>query len=99
MTQIPPYLFLFLVGSYSIGDKVIGTVVEADNKGAYVDIGSKTSAYIAADEFAISKPENPANFFAPGEQREFLVIKADRPDEAIRLSLRRVKLTEERIMP
>ena len=39
--------------NYKVGDKVTGTVFKIDNRGAYVDVGAKSSAFVPNGECSV----------------------------------------------
>lgn len=62
-----------------IGDKVVGTVYEVDDEGAYVEIGQKASGFVPLSECSFAKLKTPLEVLRVGMTREFLVV--DREDE------------------
>jgi len=50
-----PILSLF---SLQVGDKITGNVYSVDQKGAYVDVGGKSAAFVPANELSLSSVSN-----------------------------------------
>jgi len=81
----------------NVGDKVKGVVVSVEgNKGVHVDIGGKTSAWLPSQEVALTKIDKLTNYLAPGEEREFVIVKDDRrnPLGAMTLSLKSILMEQ-----
>eukprot|EP00798_Chlamydomonas_sp_ICE-L_P004537 gene4537-14706_t len=58
-----------------IGDKLLGTVYEIDDDGAYVEIGQKASGFVPISECAFTKLKTPLEVLRVGMQREFMVVE------------------------
>ncbi len=57
---------------FSPGDVVAGTVFSLEPRGALIDIGAKTAAYIPIQEMSINRIDNPDEVLQSNETREFL---------------------------
>eukprot|EP00798_Chlamydomonas_sp_ICE-L_P009722 gene9722-7593_t len=58
-----------------IGDKILGTVYEIDDDGAYVEIGQKASGFVPISEVAFTKLKTPLEVLRVGMKREFMVVE------------------------
>lgn len=56
---------------FSPGDVVPGTVFSIEPKGALIDIGAKTAAYIPVQELSINRVDDPSEVLQANETREF----------------------------
>lgn len=73
---------------FQLGNKVMGTVMEVDEDGAYIEIGAKCTAYVPLHECSFAKLKSPLEVLRPGMRREFLVVEEeDRYTGQITLSL------------
>jgi len=77
---------------FKVGDKVTGSIFNVDNRGAYVDIGAKASAFMPMAEAAIVKLESLDEVLSVGETREFEIIYENDAEGSLTLSLRRMQL-------
>jgi small subunit ribosomal protein S1 len=66
--------------------RISGRIIEVRGADVFVDIGSKSEAFLALDEFAEGQPPQP------GEQHTFMIQGIDSESGLMRLSLREVKL-------
>ncbi|KAF5830247.1 plastid ribosomal protein S1 [Dunaliella salina] len=62
-----------------VADKVMGTVYELDDDGAYVEIGQKASGFVPLTECSFAKLKSPYEVLRVGMTREFVVV--DEEDE------------------
>mmetsp|Transcript_9623 Transcript_9623/g.35260 ORF Transcript_9623/g.35260 Transcript_9623/m.35260 type:complete len:391 (-) Transcript_9623:224-1396(-) len=77
--------------NFKVGDKVVGTVFKVDNKGAFVDVGAKSSCFLPLVEAAIVRPPKLEEMLQPGDQKEFAIIRENDYDGSLTLSLRRIE--------
>lgn len=59
---------------YAVGDRVVGTVSLVDEKGAFVDVGGKSPAWVPLQEMSSFKVEDATQVLATGQEREFQVV-------------------------
>ncbi|GAB4354196.1 MAG: 30S ribosomal protein S1 [Cyanophyceae cyanobacterium] len=76
---------------FSPGDTVAGTVFSIEPRGALIDIGAKTSAYIPIQEMSINRIESPDEVLQPNETREFFILADENEDGQLTLSIRRIE--------
>ncbi|HIK37995.1 MAG: 30S ribosomal protein S1 [Geminocystis sp.] len=76
---------------FSPGDIVVGTVFNIEPKGALIDIGAKTAAYIPLQELSINRVESPTDVLKPNETREFFILADENEDGQLTLSIRRIE--------
>ncbi|BAU65582.1 30S ribosomal protein S1 [Stanieria sp. NIES-3757] len=76
---------------FSPGDVVPGTVFSVEPKGALIDIGAKTAAYIPIQEMSINRVDDPAEVLQPNETREFFILTDENEDGQLTLSIRRIE--------
>lgn len=69
------------------GEKVIGTVYEVDEDGAYVEIGAKSAGFVPLSECSLARLKSPLEVLRPGMQREFIVVEEEDEYGEIILSL------------
>mmetsp|Transcript_30144 Transcript_30144/g.66828 ORF Transcript_30144/g.66828 Transcript_30144/m.66828 type:complete len:438 (-) Transcript_30144:933-2246(-) len=60
-----------------VGDKVVGTVYEVDEDGAYVEIGEKASGFVPLTECSFAKLKTPLEVLRVGMKREFMVVEEE----------------------
>ncbi|KAL4441481.1 hypothetical protein ABPG77_001985 [Micractinium sp. CCAP 211/92] len=77
--------------AYSVGDRVQGTVVRVDQRGAYVDIGGKSTAFCPTVELALANIPRSTAVVGPHTVRDFVVIREERSGD-LTLSLKRLEL-------
>ncbi|PSC75243.1 30S ribosomal chloroplastic [Micractinium conductrix] len=77
--------------AHSVGDRVQGTVVRVDQRGAYVDIGGKSTAFCPTAELALANIPKSAAVVGPHTVREFMVIREERSGD-LTLSLKRLEM-------
>ncbi|WP_287243138.1 MULTISPECIES: 30S ribosomal protein S1 [unclassified Okeania] len=76
---------------FSPGDIVAGTVFSIEPRGALIDIGAKTAAYIPIQEMSINRVENPEEVIQSNETREFFILTDENEDGQLTLSIRRIE--------
>jgi len=76
---------------FSPGDIVPGTVFSMEPRGALIDIGAKTAAYIPIQEMSINRVDNPDEVLQPNETREFFILTDENEDGQLTLSIRRIE--------
>ncbi|MDJ0554182.1 MAG: S1 RNA-binding domain-containing protein [Microcoleaceae cyanobacterium MO_207.B10] len=76
---------------FSPGDIVAGTVFSIEPRGALIDIGAKTAAYIPIQEMSINRVENPEEVLQSDETREFFILTDENEDGQLTLSIRRIE--------
>jgi small subunit ribosomal protein S1 len=76
---------------FSPGDTVAGTVFSIEPRGALIDIGAKTAAYIPIQEMSINRIESPDEVLQPNETREFFILSDENEDGQLTLSIRRIE--------
>jgi small subunit ribosomal protein S1 len=76
---------------FSPGDVVAGTVFNLEPRGALIDIGAKTAAYIPIQEMSINRIDNPEEVLQPNETREFFILADENEDGQLTLSIRRIE--------
>jgi small subunit ribosomal protein S1 len=76
---------------FSPGDVVAGTVFSMEPRGALIDIGAKTAAFIPVQEMSINRVDNPEEVLQPNETREFFILTDENEDGQLTLSIRRIE--------
>ncbi len=76
---------------FSPGDVVAGTVFSLEPRGALIDIGAKTAAYIPLQEMSINRVESPGEVLQSDETREFFILTDENEDGQLTLSIRRIE--------
>jgi len=76
---------------FSPGDIVPGTVFSMEQKGALIDIGAKTAAFIPIQEMSINRVDDPLEVLQSDETREFFILSDENEDGQLTLSLRRIE--------
>ncbi|NJK37305.1 MAG: 30S ribosomal protein S1 [Oscillatoriales cyanobacterium RM1_1_9] len=76
---------------FSPGDVVPGTVFSIEPRGALIDIGAKTAAYIPLQEMSINRVESPEEVLQSNETREFFILTDENEDGQLTLSIRRIE--------
>lgn len=76
---------------FSPGDIVAGTVFSIEPRGALIDIGAKTAAYIPIQEMSINRVDNPDEVLQSNETREFFILADENEDGQLTLSIRRIE--------
>jgi len=87
--------FASLLGKYDYnfkpGDIVNGTVFALESKGAMIDIGAKTAAFMPMQEVSINRVEGLGDVLQPTEVREFFIMSEENEDGQLSLSIRRIE--------
>ncbi|MEL7084302.1 MAG: 30S ribosomal protein S1 [Cyanobacteria bacterium P01_A01_bin.3] len=76
---------------FNPGDVVAGTVFSLEPRGALIDIGAKTAAFLPIQEMSISRIDNSDEVLAPGETREFFILTEENEEGQLTLSIRRIE--------
>jgi small subunit ribosomal protein S1 len=76
---------------FSPGDVVPGTVFSLEPRGALIDIGAKTAAYLPIQEMSINRVEDPDEVLQSNETREFFILTDENEDGQLTLSIRRIE--------
>ncbi len=76
---------------FSPGDVVAGTVFSLEPRGALIDIGAKTAAYIPIQEMSINRIDSPEEVLQADETREFFILADENEDGQLTLSIRRIE--------
>lgn len=76
---------------FSPGDIVAGTVFSMEPRGALIDIGAKTAAYIPIQEMSINRVDDPSEVLQANETREFFILTDENEDGQLTLSIRRIE--------
>ncbi len=76
---------------FNTGDVVPGTVFSLEPRGALIDIGAKTAAYIPIQEMSINRIESPEEVLQSLEMREFFILADENEDGQLTLSIRRIE--------
>ncbi|MCX5940878.1 MAG: S1 RNA-binding domain-containing protein, partial [Cyanobium sp. LacPavin_0818_WC50_MAG_67_9] len=77
--------------NFKPGDVVNGTVFALESKGAMIDIGAKTAAFMPLQEVSINRVEGLSDVLQPGEIREFFIMSEENEDGQLSLSIRRIE--------
>ena len=77
--------------NFKPGDIVNGTVFALESKGAMIDIGAKTAAFMPMQEVSINRVEGLGDVLQPGEVREFFIMSEENEDGQLALSIRRIE--------
>ena len=87
--------FASLLGKYDYnfkpGDLVKGTVFALEPKGAMIDIGAKTAAFMPMQEVSINRVEGLSDVLQTSESREFFIMSEENEDGQLALSIRRIE--------
>lgn len=76
---------------FSPGDVVPGTVFSLEPRGALIDIGAKTAAFIPLQEMSINRVESPEEVLQSNEEREFFILTEENEEGQLTLSIRRLE--------
>ncbi|HEY9877846.1 MAG TPA: S1 RNA-binding domain-containing protein, partial [Leptolyngbyaceae cyanobacterium] len=76
---------------FNPGDTVSGTVFSIEPRGALIDIGAKTAAYLPIQEMSINRVDDPEEVLRPNETREFFILTDENEDGQLTLSIRRIE--------
>ena len=77
--------------NFNPGDIVPGTVFSIEPRGALIDIGAKTAAYLPIQEMSINPVEGAEEVLQSNETREFFILTDDNEDGQLTLSIRRIE--------
>ena len=77
--------------NFKPGDIVNGTVFALESKGAMIDIGAKTAAFMPLQELSINRVEHLSDVLEPNEIREFFILSEENEDGQLTLSIRRIE--------
>ncbi len=77
--------------NFKPGDIVNGTVFALETKGAMIDIGAKTAAFMPMQEVSINRVEGLSDVLQPSEIREFFIMSEENEDGQLSLSIRRIE--------
>ena len=80
--------------NFKTADVVNGTIVKVDKNGIYVDIGSKTEAFLPFKELSNVPFSSPEDIVSVGDKKEFYILKEEDEDGQITVSLKRVHLAK-----
>lgn len=76
--------------NFKVADVVKGTVVKIDKGGIFVDIGSKTEAFLPFKELSNVPFANASDVVSVGDEKEFYIVREENEEGQIMVSLRRV---------
>jgi small subunit ribosomal protein S1 len=76
---------------FSPGDIVAGTVFSLEPRGALIDIGAQTAAYIPIQEMSINRVDHPEEVLQSNQTREFFILADENEDGQLTLSIRRIE--------
>ncbi|NEQ29496.1 MAG: 30S ribosomal protein S1 [Leptolyngbya sp. SIO4C5] len=76
---------------FSPGDIVPGTVFSIEPRGALIDIGAKTAAFIPIQEMSINRVDDAEEVLKANETREFFILTDENEDGQLTLSIRRIE--------
>jgi len=76
---------------FSPGDIVNGTVFSLEPRGALIDIGAKTAAFLPLQEMSINRVVNPDEVVNEGDVREFFILTEENEEGQLTLSIRRLE--------
>jgi small subunit ribosomal protein S1 len=76
---------------FNPGDTVSGTVFSLEPRGALIDIGAKTAAYLPIQEMSINRVDHPEEVLRSNETREFFILTDENEDGQLTLSIRRIE--------
>ena len=77
--------------NFKPGDLVKGTVFTLAPKGAMIDIGANTAAFMPVQEVSINRVEGLNDVLQPSESREFFIMSEENEDGQLALSIRRIE--------
>ncbi|MCA1903646.1 MAG: 30S ribosomal protein S1 [Cyanobacteria bacterium KgW148] len=76
---------------FSPGDIVAGTVFSIEPRGALIDIGAKTAAFIPLQEMSINRVDTPEEVLQNNDTREFFILADENEEGQLTLSIRRIE--------
>jgi small subunit ribosomal protein S1 len=76
---------------FNPGETVQGTVFSLEPRGALIDIGAKTAAFLPLQEMSINRVVNPEEIVNEGDVREFFILSEENEEGQLTLSIRRLE--------
>lgn len=76
--------------NFKIADVVEGIVIKIDKNGIFIDIKSKTEAFLPFKELSNVPFSSVEDILSVGDQKEFYILKEENEDGQITVSLKRV---------
>lgn len=77
---------------YPVGSRVSGKVVSITDYGAFVEVEESLEGLVHASEIEwAARPKHPSKYLDVGDEVEAVVLKADRDDRRLSLSLKQLK--------
>jgi small subunit ribosomal protein S1 len=76
---------------FNPGDIVKGTVFSLEPRGALIDIGAKTAAYLPLQEMSINRVDNPIEVLNEGDMLDFFILSDENEEGQLTLSIRRIE--------
>ena len=90
--QKMPYPWSNVDEKYPAGSRVAGKVVSITDYGAFVKVEEGLEGLVHVSEMDWApKPKHPSKYVQPGDEVEALVLKADREERRLSLSLKQLK--------
>lgn len=77
--------------NFNPGDIVPGTVFSLEPRGALIDIGAKTAAFIPIQEMSINRIDQPQEVLQDSDVREFFILADENEEGQLTLSIRRIE--------
>ncbi|KAF6002902.1 ribosomal protein S1 [Cyanidiococcus yangmingshanensis] len=78
---------------YELNMIIPGKVVHFEPRGALVDVGAKTAAFLPLSEMAMERISSPEEVLKIGEEREFQIIATEDTEGQLRVSIKRIEYT------
>lgn len=88
--------FSDFAGSHEKGSVVDGTVKSVDARGAVIDLGNDTEAYLRASEISPDRVEDATTQLKEGDKISAVIISVDRKTRNIQLSIKQKEAAEAR---
>ncbi len=88
--------FSDFAGSHDKGALVEGTVKSVDARGAVIDLGNDTEAYLRASELSADRVEDATTVLKEGDKVSAVIISVDRKTRNIQLSVKQKEAAEAR---
>ncbi|MDL2059130.1 30S ribosomal protein S1 [Mesosutterella sp. AGMB02718] len=88
--------FSDFAGSHEKGSVVEGTVKSVDARGAVIDLGNDTEAYLRASEISPDRVEDATTQLKVGDKVSAVIISVDRKTRNIQLSIKQKEAAEAR---
>ncbi len=76
--------------NFKVADLVKGTIIKIDKGGIFVDIGSKTEAFLPLRELSNVPFSSPEDVVSVGDEKELYILKEENEEGQITVSLKRV---------